>query len=339
MSLDVAQILDELARDRGEGAGVSTTTMNLVALVDDPNLCEWIVERTGEIARRHPSRVVVLDAAHEAGTHSVHSSMREIEHTLMTGSQQITIGVSGMQAPELFSVAHALVVPNVETVLYWAGAHVAGDERLGRLSEIADCLVVDTSRSDSTAGTLRELASFVEAHESIAVHDLAYMRLLSWQDMIAQFFDDPELASEIGTISRIDIAAGSDSEALYIVGWLASRLGWQPHTSDAFCDGAGAEIHFTIAREGDPRRVHRIALESGDSTFTAALEPGTADLAALTVSGKFARPERCVPLHHIDIVALIERAILSPRRDDVFRSSLQMARAVLERRSNRPDEA
>jgi len=59
------------------------------------------------------------------------------------------------------------------------------------------------------------------------LRDLAWMRLRPWQDMIANFFDDPALLGELFSIRRLHIASGSDSEAFYLAGWLASRLDWQ----------------------------------------------------------------------------------------------------------------
>ncbi|HEY8314745.1 MAG TPA: glucose-6-phosphate dehydrogenase assembly protein OpcA [Candidatus Baltobacteraceae bacterium] len=334
MSLNVNEILGELTKDRKDRVGVSATTLNLVAFVEDAALLGWLKERIDAIAQKHPSRTLVLDATHTDSTHAVHTEAKDVGDTLSTHAEAIELGVAGVSAESLASIVRALTVPNVQTVLCWAGSHLAGDMRFRQLTSIANSLVLDSSRVDATAQTLYELTDWMAGGHHPAVRDLAYMRLGPWQDMIAQFFDEADLAGELASISRVTVAAGSQAEAYYLVGWLASRLQWHARGAAEFCNSQGQIIAVAFEEQGGARRVRRIALESGHSTFTAELQKDSPDLVCLRVEGKKARPQRCAPLHDIDVVSLIEEAILVPDGGNLFRESLATARALLEERGS-----
>lgn len=326
MSLDVAEILDELGRDRREHAGIVATTMNLLVFVADHTVRDLIARRVESIAEKHPCRVLFLDDTHDARKHVVQSDR----------SEHVSIGVKQIPVATLRSIVHALVVPNVQTVLLWAGKHTSLDERFGSLAGIGHCVVLDSSRIDTGAAGLRELMHYVASGGRPDIRDLAYMRLLPWQDMIAQFFDDADLLAELPSIHRVEVVAGSDAEAYYLLGWLGSRLGWQPCAQNAFCNADGESVECTVRREGEARRVVSVSLSAPNSTFAAALEKDEPDLVCLTVTGAKARSKRCAPLRHVDVVTLIERAILVPKTDDVFRESFDMARSVLSFHASKP---
>ncbi len=336
MTVNVNEILDELVKDRKERVGVSATTLNLVAFVEDPGLVDWMKERVDAIAQKHPSRTLVLDATRTETTHSVRSAAKDLGDTVLTQAEAIELGVKEIEGSELASLVRALTVPNVQTVLCWAGSHIAGDTRFRELTGIADGLVLDSSRIDSGSETLRELMEWMRAGEHPAVRDLAYMRLAPWQDMIAQFFDEADLAEELPTISSVGVAAGSAAEAYYLIGWLAGRLQWKPCGPHEYCNSHGGNVSVRFERQGDARRVRRVTLETKHSVFMAELEKGAGDTVCLSVEGNKARAKRCAPLHDVDVVSLIEQAILAPQGGELFRESLDAARALLEQPGDAP---
>ncbi len=97
-----------------------------------------MTDRLDVFAERNVSRTILL--AGEGKEHSVRSHCTEINDTLVTHSEQIRLSVKGITAPELRSVVHDLLVPNVRTVLLWGGLHVA-DERFSALADLADTIV------------------------------------------------------------------------------------------------------------------------------------------------------------------------------------------------------
>ena len=328
MTIDVELLLGELAEQRKDR--ISTTSLNVVAFVEgDEQLLQRLTNRTDELSERHATRTILLVGSLAAHAHTVQSRCNEINDTLLTHSEQIQLGVSDVDATELRSIVHALIVPNVRTVLLWGGKHVS-DPRFKALAEIAQTVVLFSSATSSGADALREILRLEGTPVAGKIHDLAYMRLMPWQDLVAQFFDDEELAAELPSISRVDITCGSEPEAYYLVGWLASRLGWDPCGPSEFCNAEGMRIDVAVHIEGPPRRVKSISLRSSRSVFGAAIEDDADDLVCLTVEGEKHRPQRCLPLHDLDILSLLERAIFSTAGDPVYAETLAMAGRYLE---------
>ena len=326
--MNAHQVLDALAERRGEGATLSTIAINLVAFVEDASLLDWIAQRTDAIAQRHASRSIFLDASHGGEAHSVDSERKESEGTTTTRSEQIRMNVGDMGAAALGSVARELLVPNVQTVLLWAGPSLL-DERFAALAELCNIVILDSSRAHTDAECLRQLARIADERLQPKIRDLAYMRLLPWQDLVALFFDDAKLAADLPALRAVQIDAGSEAEGYYFVGWLASRLAWQPCGKHAFCNAQGVQVAVGISRSGEPRRVQRVELRAPDRKFTAALDPDSRDLVCLTVTGAESRPARCAPLREVDVLSLIQRAMLATSSGDVFAETLRMVRTVL----------
>lgn len=330
MAADIELLLGELAEQRKQRGGVATTSLNVVAFVEnDDVLLQRLTQRTDEIAERHAARTILLVASLAAHAHTVQSRCTEVSDTLLTHSEQIQLGVSDVGADELRSIVHALTVPNVRTVLLWGGQHVA-DPRFTALADIANVVVLFTSARDSSAQGLRELLILRDTPVAGKIRDLAYLRLLPWQDLVAQFFDDEELAGELPSISRVEIACGAEPEAYYLVGWLASRLGWDPCGPRELCNSDGKQVNVDFRIEGPPRRIQSICLYSSHSKFGASTESDADDLVCLTVEGEKHRPQRCVPLHDLDVISLIERAIFSSADSTVYAEALAMAGRLLE---------
>jgi len=295
---------------------VATTTINFLVVIDDDAHRQWVLDRVTLIDDKHPARTIVLD-------------------TLSTGDaaklnhDRIEIATGGMNPDDVRSLVQGLMIPEIPSVLWWTGDEIVDQPLFDPLIDIVDALVIDSSGSRTDNRTVRDLADFSQRRPTVALRDLAWMRLRPWQDMIAHFFDDPNLMEELFAIRNLEIVSGSEAEALYLGGWLASRLGWTACAHDEFCDRDGVTIPFTHRREGVGRRVRRVSVETGASTYVAALTPSDEGVVSVGVSGEKARPDRLVPLQAIDNASLIERAILEPPADEVFETALSMVGKIL----------
>ena len=323
--IDVDQLLGELAEQRR--TGMSTTSLNLVAFVEnDPDLTERVSQRLEALAERNISRTLLLTC--DDRPHRVRSTHMEIGGTLVTHSEQIQLAVQGVSAADLRSIVHDLLVPNVRTVLLW-GAPTLEDDRFSALAHLADIVILFSSARGEGTGPLREILRLKGSGIESKVRDLAFLRLLPWQDMVAQFFDDPDLAEELPHITNVDVTAGSDPEAYYLIGWLASRLFWDPCGLNEFCNADGGTIAISMRREGPPRRVSSVRMRSQNSQFGAAVQDGAEELICLTVQGHKHRPQQCVPLHDVDMETLIENAIFM-QHSVVYDETLNVIQRLLQ---------
>jgi len=301
------------------GGKPSTATMNFVVYVENERYRDWVFERAWRIADKHPSRMIMLDAI--KGHHGTKVTAHEPQHENAPQIfwEGVELGVDGIRAPLRVQFVEALLVKDIPNVLWWAADRLFASETFAGLLKIVEHVILDSSGTDTEPNALREFSSFFTGKQPVALGDLAWMRLDPWRDVIAQFFDDPSMRDELSAIRRIAISSGSDSEMLYLGGWLASRLGWTVRDTSTFVDGRGSVISFERKRAGDIRRVQSVRLETATSAYAAHVEGETV---ALEVTGRFARAKRHVPLQAIDNTSLVERAILGERTDEIFMEAL-----------------
>jgi glucose-6-phosphate dehydrogenase assembly protein OpcA len=315
-SLDLSPILDELTESsRERGSDASVATMTIVVFFENPAIGELARERIRMLASKHPSRVIVLDASQSQQTYRVE------------GSDWVELGVKDSGPEVLRSAVGALRLPEAPVVLTWIAPGIGTDPRFANLCENAQTVVYNSSLVDTGHAALCELVEYVDAHPDLPLADIAYLRLAPWQECVAIFFDG-NAASELAELERIEIACGSEPEAFYLLGWLASRLGWTPASSDSLVGHLGKRIVFDILREGHPRRIFRIGLSSARSTFVAQLDKDEETI-LLSVTGSSKHAQRYRRIDNLGIPALVERAILWGRNDRIFQTALAAAGSIL----------
>lgn len=300
---------------RGELAlgGLSTSTLTFIVWIDEAGRRDWVLERARMLAEKYPSFLMIFDrTGAESGEPRVSCG----------GSRNcVSIDASALDADGVDQYVSAFCRDAVSTVLWWSGAHVDAGEILNALLARAQTLLVDSSGSVTDDTAVCSLAAFAPRHPEIAIRDLAWLRLTPWQDMIARFFDDPRLLSELYTMRALHITSGSEAEALYLGAWLASRLGWTASGRSAFTARDGKEIAFTHEIAGQTRRVHSVCLDTDGSWYHGEVTDDPA-VVAVWVEGEYGRERSLVPLQAIDNASLLERAILEPGADEVFVTAL-----------------
>jgi glucose-6-phosphate dehydrogenase assembly protein OpcA len=328
VTLDLQAILDELAERNRTAPTMHVATMTLVVYFQDETVGALARARIRSLAAKHPARVLVLDAARGDGLQIIEKAGSE------TRGDWIELGVAGSTPAEVRATVDTLAMREAPNALIWASRSVAGDPNFAALSEGAQAVVVNSSLIDASDAPLRELIAYVEAHPNDPIADMAYLRLAPWQEAIAQFFDAKDVIDQLFDLRRVEIRCGSDAEAVYMLGWLASRLGWKPCAADAFCNRIGTTIVFSIVRDGELRRVRRISLASSTNEFVAQIGGGDTPAIALSAGGDRDWQQRWQPINDIDAASLVERAILTGTGDRVFRESLEAAAQLLARRKS-----
>jgi hypothetical protein len=101
------------------------------------------------------------------------------------------------------------------------------DEAVEALLGLTDVMLVD---SDDLREPLAALARATELLESLYVVDLAWLRTTPWRERLAASFDPPARRRALARIAEVAVRyePSSAASATLLVGWLASRLHWQP---------------------------------------------------------------------------------------------------------------
>ncbi len=322
MSLDVRPLANELNVAHRAG-GATVATMTFVVYFDDRAIGDWVRERTRFLSDRHPSRVIVFDGTQKTGEAHVDGAVSR--------GEWVELGVAGSDGSALSAALSELALPEAPIVLAWIASPISQDDRFEILAQRVQTVICSSSVTDVGTGAVRDAIAFMEEHPATHLQDLAYMRLREWQAIIAEFFDEPATLSDLFTLRTVDITAGSEAEAYYLLGWLASRLAWTPCGANAMCNRNKESIAFTIRRNGAPRRLQRVKLTTDDTTYVAEVLDADPDAVCLEASGAHPQTRRGVSLHSLDIASLVERALLQRDRDELFAQTLAMTKELIDR--------
>jgi glucose-6-phosphate dehydrogenase assembly protein OpcA len=330
-----------------------------------------------QVVAAHPARVLFLVA--EDGVGELSASVTALCHRLGSARRQvccemITLRASGQETRHLADAARALLAPDLPVAVWWADAVEAptrppspgGDSGQGELpaligpplASLADRWIVDTGAGNRVAiggGWRATLAGTAELSRTLrgAVSDLAWLRLLPWRELTAQFFDPRAFRERLPRLDRLDawIAPGSAprAEAFLWLGWVASRLGWQ---AEGRSNGASLLLQrpngkATAAVRQDPAPdfpshgggpaippgelyAVRLASSAPETSFTIQRDPESG-CATLAVSTEGACPlPRVVRLPHQEPAQLLAALLGEPRRDQFYPEALSVAARLVQ---------
>jgi glucose-6-phosphate dehydrogenase assembly protein OpcA len=330
VTIDVGSVLDELSQQRHERDNApDVALMTIVAFFEDEAIGNWLRPRIAAVASKQPCRVILLDATRPANTNSVSSTASGTEG--QAAGDWIELGAADCSPESLASATSSLAHRTAPVALIWASFDMAGDERFAALAPQARTIVYNSSALERDENGLQALCTFAQRETGTAIIDLAYLRLAPWQDAVALFFDAKNVIHELFDLRRVRIVSGSQAEAYYLLGWLASRLEWTGCGPRQFCNRFGTEVDFAIETGGGRRRLQRVRLDSSQTSFDAELQRGTPESIELSVSGAVEYPRRFRPVTNIGTPALIERALDAAVQDRIFLETLLAAGNILSR--------
>ena len=214
--------------------------------------------------------------------------------------------------------------------------------------------MVDSSDFHKPVEDVVAMGHGMHAAGDCAFSDFNWARLNPWRDVLASFFDGPDLLPYLGRVQTISMectgatkARGLDvPKALLLVGWLASALGLHASNRQIESDhvslnleGAGrsvtVEIHTGRKAGGSVKLV--AAGDSGPSgaDFSASLDHGESHITGVArVSGQ-ARGERRVAVLELEESRLLFEELEIFGRDAGYETALKAVSAILDPQSQR----
>jgi glucose-6-phosphate dehydrogenase assembly protein OpcA len=312
--------------------------LNLVAVVDR----QWsgeIANRLRGVGRYHASRTIVcsvdgrrtkLDAK---ATIATDAEPRPGELALLR--ETIVVDCGPQHLEHLDSIVDPLVVTDLSTVLWSPHGHWDALDSLRRLAQV---VLLDSVDDPDVDEALRRACSF---SDEMYVVDLAWLRSTPWRERVAAAFDPPSHRSDLATISAVHIRHHPDSvvAGLLLLGWLATRLGWDPSRlmkrgDSLYGKVAARRQHVQVTLQPTPMPVRGLA---GLTVETAgggslSLDRGEGGLRAVRRARK--RPEQAWTVLGASrgesgiLGEGIRQALL---RDPTYRPALTAANALLHR--------
>ena len=305
--VNVSKIKQSLDEARCAGGLARTTMMNLIVYTNEPEREEWVTERVEGVARKYPTRIILLD-----GTSLGDPMTASVQPQIGGGSQSeiVRFGIEDCAPQTVRSLLDALTIPDVPEVLWWNGSTIGVEQLFEELARFAAPAIIDSSGSSSDVENLRELIDLPDALGSRPPIDLAYLRIRSVQEVLAGFFDDPAHRTKLSAIDRLEIDAGSLAEAIYLRAWLGRVL------DRTFEAGAVA-----LTRKGQVRRVARCVLASAACSYEFLFDEPTHCAHVTAKIGERANTAS-LPFVPLDTMSLVEKALLAGRIDPYYREIL-----------------
>ncbi len=253
--------------------------LNLVVVVD----ADWsgeVANRLRDVGRFHPSRTVVCAVEPGRTTLDAVASIAADEETpdeLALTRELVVVRCGEQHLARLDRVVDPLVVTDLATVVWSPHGH---DDAVDSLLDLAQVVLLDSVDEPDVGEALVRAQRLAE---DAYVVDLAWLRSTPWRERIAATFDPAPLRPDLQAISKVTVRhhPESGSAAFLLLGWMGSRLGWQPSRLIAR-DGT------LVGKASGRRQDVELCLEPAPEQSTR----GLAGLELETASGRWLRLDR-----------------------------------------------
>jgi Glucose-6-phosphate dehydrogenase subunit len=216
--------------------------LNMIVFVDR----DWsgeIANRLRGVGRYNASRLLVLSYEPRRerldARVSIASEGEPAPGELALLRETVVVEIGDRHLDDLLTIADPLVVTDLPTLL-WSphGHHDIIDGLLG----LAQAVLVD-SVDEPVAREAIERAFKLSGQ--VYVVDLAWLRSTPWRERIAATFDPGPRRPELRAIEGLAVRhhPASTVAAMLLVGWLASRLGWDTARLAAHADALVGKAH------------------------------------------------------------------------------------------------
>jgi Glucose-6-phosphate dehydrogenase subunit len=206
---------------------VPARVLNMIAFIDR----EWtgeIANRLAGVGRYNASRLVVL--SYEPKRTSLDARVMLVAEDdpapgeLALLRETVVVELGERHLDDLLTIADPLVVTDLPTLLWSPHGH---HEIVADLMPLAQAVLIDSVEEPDVEAALEWACTL---SDRAYVVDLAWLRSTPWRERVAAMFDPPRLRHELTMLSSVTVRhhpASTVAAGLY-VGWLASRLGWEP---------------------------------------------------------------------------------------------------------------
>ncbi|NJK37335.1 MAG: glucose-6-phosphate dehydrogenase assembly protein OpcA [Oscillatoriales cyanobacterium RM2_1_1] len=184
------------------------------------------------IAAQNPCRIVTLcpTLGEDTGVTaqvSAYCPIRRKQESLVC-AEYITLRGTKEAMERVSDIVASLMIPDLPKFVWWKATPNSDQELFKQLSSASNCLIVDSCYFSDPESELLKMQDLIE--NEIYIADLNWHRLLPWQELTAEAYDAPQRREALAAIDNIaiDYEKGNAAQAFMFLGWLASRLDWQP---------------------------------------------------------------------------------------------------------------
>lgn len=361
--IDVGKLEKELAamwQSAQDEAGAATEAgmtrvcvLNLIVYAAHHEDRAQIDQALDEVTAQTPSRALLLVADRDAADAKLEAYVSTRCQTSSKGvkqvcGEQVTVEASGAVIETVSTAIEPLLVPDVPVFLWWKDIPHYEDKLFNRLIELSDRVVIDSLAFDHPHEDLLRLAEMLRTNPQLMlVSDINWGRMTAWRTLLASFWDVAEyrpLLDQIDSISvEYDPPDVSPNEiagqAALLVGWLASRLGWQftgegprvegvnKHFSAQALGGRTVNVEFRAAvdRDGYDGLLASVTLRAGTAEFSVGMNEAGTKLETEARLGETRQIERVLAYEQKSEGQRLSRELGFRMRDKIYEDTVAAA--------------
>jgi glucose-6-phosphate dehydrogenase assembly protein OpcA len=346
--------LKKLWSTSGPGGKPATRaqTMTLVALCETVDQARRATPALAAAASAHNARTILVTwseatVADVTADVALHTSSKDPSRP---AGESIRLQARGAARAWVPSAITRLLTPDLPVCVWWVGDLPDHEAIFDEVVRHADLAIFDSG--DMDLRDLPRLSRLAERHDGrYALADFSWLRLRSFQELTARFFDFDQCAACLDRIERVTIrfaprAADPEplsTDAALFAGWLASRLGWTLEGWSTSAPGStsrvarvksGArtiELNFqTIARPGvRAGALLDVVIDAGTVSFSVDRPEEQPLVLCWSTSGEDMQiPAHCVRLEESlvrDEAKTLPDLLARPIRDRAFEEALRAA--------------
>jgi glucose-6-phosphate dehydrogenase assembly protein OpcA len=200
--------------------------------ISNPNIRGFSM--SDAIAVQNPCRIITLcpTLGKDEGVTAQVSAYCPVQKSGDSGNliccEYITLRGTKAALNRVGDLVTSLMIPDLPRFVWWKATPNPEQELFKKLSEFCHCLILDSCYFSDPESEFLKIHSLIDDETYIA--DLNWHRLSPWQELMAAAFDPPERRDALCEVDRIaiDYEKGNAAQALMYLGWIASRLNWQP---------------------------------------------------------------------------------------------------------------
>ena len=333
------------------------SVMNLIAFAPQAAHEELARTSVDQLAFRHPSRAIVV-SLEPAASFSLDAEVFLYRHPLADHGlvyERALLRAHGADPQGLDTLVIPLLIPHLQSFLWWLGDPQIDDPGLRSLGAICDRLVVDSAQA--AAVRLRELAQLIESgapepnlrvppFARLVLGDLAWSRLDGFRSALVRVFDEGVRAEFLDGVTKVEIqgARGSrlpvTSAEVLFGGWLASRLGWTtpswaPEGVTLKAGSRRVGIQFAGTRglrssaEAPPLQGVRLEAELGRRRLTLDLSASNNEGHLVVNETGMGQIVRTLPIPHMSETEALSRELARIGRDLVYEDAMLASSRIL----------
>lgn len=185
------------------------------------------------IASQSPCRVISLfpTEGKDEGVSaqlSVYCPVKKQNRSSLICCEYISLKGTEAALDRVGGLIQSLMIGGLPKFLWWKAVPAANMDLFQRLAAASTAVIVDSSQYWNAQSELINLQELMTQGTNIV--DLNWRRLAAWQELTAEAFDPPSRREALTEVDRVtlDYEKGNPAQALMFLGWLASRLQWQP---------------------------------------------------------------------------------------------------------------